>query len=117
MKDPLPEIEWNECLEKAAREHLNDIGPKGILSHIGSNKSSYNERIEKQCKWGGSIFEAIAYGPRESARDIVISWIVDDGVQKRVHRINLFQADHVYAGIAHGKHKTAQQCAVAVFAA
>lgn len=58
-------MEWNEHLEKAAQDHLDDIGPKGILSHTGSDKSNYKTRIEKYCKWGGSIFEAISYGPRD----------------------------------------------------
>jgi uncharacterized protein YkwD len=55
-------MEWSEELERAALDHLEDIGPKGLLSHAGSDKSSYKQRIERYCKWGGSIFEAIDYG-------------------------------------------------------
>ena len=60
-----------------------DIGPKGLLSHAGSDKSTYRDRIERHCRWGGSIFEAIDYGEKESAREVVIAWLVDDGVPKR----------------------------------
>lgn len=49
IKEPLGEIQWNECLEMAAKDHLKDIGPKGILSHTGSDKSNYKQRIEKHC--------------------------------------------------------------------
>jgi uncharacterized protein YkwD len=49
LKDPLPELQLNEYLTKAAKDHLSDIGPKGILSHIGSDKQSYKERIERHC--------------------------------------------------------------------
>ena len=73
-------------MEKAGADHLKDIGPKGILSHTGSDKSTYKSRIEKHCKWGGSIFEAIDYGWKETAKDVVISWLIDDGVPRRVHR-------------------------------
>lgn len=113
---PLPPFEWNENLMKAAQDHLDDIGPKGLLSHTGSNKSSYKERIEKYVKWGGSIFEAINYGPRELARDVVVGWLVDDGVPKRTHRMNLTGADLKLCGIASGDHKNAMSCNVAVFA-
>jgi uncharacterized protein YkwD len=67
----------------AALEHLGDIGTKGLLSHTGSDKSSYKDRIEKYCLCGGSIFEAIDYGAREAAKEVVITWLVDDGVPKR----------------------------------
>ena len=102
---------------RAAEDHVADIGPKGILSHTGSDKSSYKVRVERHCKWGGSIFEAINYGPREQAKDVVISWVVDDGVPKRVHRTNLLSPELKQIGIACGPHKAAQFCNVAVFAA
>ncbi len=47
----------------------------------------------------------------------MINWIVDDGVPKRVHRMNLLNPDLKHAGISSGKHKAAQFCNVAVFAA
>jgi uncharacterized protein YkwD len=58
----LPDLEWSDPLQKAATDHLLDIGPKGLLSHQGSDKSNYKDRIERYCKWGGSIFESIDYG-------------------------------------------------------
>ena len=86
---------------------MKDIGPKGLLSHTGSDKSNYKQRIEKHCKWGGSIFEAINYGPKDEAKDVVIGWIVDDGVPKRVHRMNILNPDLKHAGICSGEHKVA----------
>jgi uncharacterized protein YkwD len=56
------ELKWSPELEKAATDHMTDIGKKGLLSHTGSDKSNYKVRIERHCKWGGSIFEAIDYG-------------------------------------------------------
>ncbi len=103
----MPELKWHESLDKAANDHLKDIGPKGILSHVGSDKSTYKQRIEKYCQWGGSIFEAIDYGSREQAKEVVISWLVDDGVPKRSHRNNIFYKNHTYAAIACGNHKAA----------
>ena len=95
---------------------MDDIGPKGLLSHAGSNKCTYKERIEKYCKWGGSIFEAMSFGPRDHAKDVVIGWLVDDGVPKRSHRISITSGDLHEIGIASGAHEKADNCNVAVFA-
>lgn len=78
------------------------------MTHQGSDKSTYKDRIERYCQWGGSIFEAIDYGQRESAKEVVIAWIVDDGVPKRQHRNNILGSDHKYIGIATGEHKVTQ---------
>lgn len=47
----------------------------------------------------------------------MIAWLVDDGVPKRVHRMNLLNKEHKYLGVANGDHKVAEQCVIAVFAA
>ena len=117
LKDALPELTLSDCLSKAAKSHVSDIGPKGILSHTGSDKSSYKERIERHCQWGGSIFEAIDYGLKESARETVISWLVDDGALKRKHRLNMLSLENKMIGVAKGPHKVSKECVVAVYAA
>lgn len=96
---------------------MEDIGPKGLLTHQGSDKSTYKDRIERHCKWGGAIFEAIDYGAHESSREVVINWLVDDGVAKRSHRNNLLAAEHRYLAVASGLHKTTERCTVALFSA
>jgi hypothetical protein len=47
---------------------------------------------------------------------VVIKWVLDDGVQKRVHRTNLMFKEHKFCGISCGSHKTTEHCVVAVFA-
>lgn len=117
IKEPLQELVSHECLTKSAQDHYNDISVKGLLSHTGSDKSTYKSRIEKYCAWGGSIFEAIDYGQKETAKEVVISWLIDDGVPKRVHRSNLFYKDHQYCSIVSGSHSAAEYCVIALFAA
>ena len=46
------------------------------------------ERIEKYGEWNGKIGENIDFGSNE-AMEIVISFLVDDGVSSRGHRMNL----------------------------
>ena len=35
---PLKPLKWAPQLEKAALDHIADIGPKGIISSLGSGK-------------------------------------------------------------------------------
>lgn len=101
----------------AARDHLQDIGKKGLLSHKGSDGSNYKERIEKHCKWGGAIFEMIDYATRESAKDLVLALLVDDGVPHRINRNKLFDPVLTSVGVQYGPHKVAENCCVLVYAA
>ena len=111
-------MKGNQFLKNAAKDHYVDIASKGLYSHKSSDgKRTYKERIEKYCMWGGSIFEAILYGEKPSARDVVLSWIIDDGFKSRTHRINLLNKDHVEVGIVCGPHSGCGFCYIAVFAA
>ena len=58
----LPAYEWDEGLTSAARDHANDIGPKGITGHTGSDGSSMTDRIERYGEWMGHIGENISFG-------------------------------------------------------
>ena len=49
-------------MAKAARDHCNDIGPKGKISHVGSDGSQPWERIERYGEWGGEVAENISFG-------------------------------------------------------
>jgi uncharacterized protein YkwD len=88
------------------------------LNHTGKNGSSYAERVEAYCRWGGSLFEALDFAPRTSSRDLVVAWLVDDGDKKRSHRKQLFNDKFKYFGIASGPHlKLPIQCSIALFSA
>ncbi len=76
------EIDW------AAEDHVEDIGPAGILSHTGTDGSSPSERISRYIEWGSSG-ENIAFGQR-TGKDVVLDLIIDDGVPSRGHRDNIY---------------------------
>lgn len=46
----------------AARDHAEDIGPKGIAGHEGSDGSTMQDRIERYGDWSGYIGENISFG-------------------------------------------------------
>ena len=63
------------------------------------------------------MFEAIDYSTRETAKDVVLAWLIDDGVPKRSNRLNLLSKENAYCALASGSHITAESCTVSMFAA
>jgi uncharacterized protein YkwD len=58
----LPAYTLEDGLTAAASDHANDIGPKGITGHTGSDGSSMTDRIERYGEWMGHIGENISFG-------------------------------------------------------
>lgn len=100
---PIPPLSLSKGLSLAARDHAKDQGKTGQTGHAGSDKSTMGQRIERYGQWETTIGENIAYGG-ETARDVVIQLIVDDGVPSRGHRTNIFNASFLLVGIACGTH-------------
>lgn len=112
---PVKELIYSEELSLAARDHVIDIGDKGISGHMGSNKSTLNERIEKYIEWNGLISESIQYC-YQFASNIIMSLLIDDGSKDKHQRINLFSEDFNYVGIGCGGHKKYHLCTVINYA-
>ena len=92
-------------------DHANDIGPRGIAAHDGSDGSTMKSRIERHGSWNGRIGENISFG-KDTGRDIILQLIVDDGVPGRGHRTNCFNPDFNVVGVATGTHKVYNFCCV-----
>jgi uncharacterized protein YkwD len=104
-QSPLPALAASRGLSRAARDHVEDQGPRGRLGHSGSDGSDMTDRIERYGTWDGSVAENISYGST-TARDVVIGLLVDDGVPSRGHRANILSAKARFAGVACGRHTT-----------
>jgi uncharacterized protein YkwD len=87
----------------AARDHALDQGKSGRIGHNGADRSTFKTRLERYGRWDITIGENIDYG-NETARDIVVSLAIDDGVPDRGHRKNLLNAEFAVAGVAIGNH-------------
>jgi hypothetical protein len=87
---PIPSIKSSELLERAALDHVNDMGTNNLTGHDGSDRSTVATRAERYCKWLITIGENIDFG-NNNARDIVVALIIDDGVPSRGHRMNLMK--------------------------
>jgi uncharacterized protein YkwD len=99
----IPPLSLSKGLSMAARDHARDQGKTGQTGHGGSDRSTMGQRIGRYGAWEKTAGENIAYGG-ESARDVVIQLIVDDGVASRGHRGNIFNANFLVVGIAFGTH-------------
>ncbi len=103
QQQPVAALEWSDGIFRAARDHQRDQGPRGATGHSGSDGSTMDSRLRRYGAWVGTAAENIDYGST-SARDVLISLIVDDGVPSRGHRRNIFNPDIRVMGGACGEH-------------
>lgn len=91
-------------LSGLAKGHATDMGKHGTVSHDSSNGTPFAERVRKKVK-SGLIAENCDYG-NETAIDIVMSLLIDDGVQSLGHRMNILNPQLHFIGIAIEPHKS-----------
>jgi uncharacterized protein YkwD len=100
----------SEGLSRAARDHVEDTGPKGISAHRGSDGSDPSGRAKRYGLY--SCGENISFG-KSTAQDILIQLLVDDGVPGRGHRQNCFDTRYTIVGTAVGDHaKSGTMCVI-----
>jgi uncharacterized protein YkwD len=99
---PLPPLALSTGMSHAAADHCAEQ-VEGQLGHDGNDRSSPGDRISRYGTWSATWGENISYG-QKTARGIVLTLIVDDGVRSRGHRKNIFNPKFNYAGAAFGSH-------------
>jgi uncharacterized protein YkwD len=100
-----PPLKLERELNSSARDHVRDIGPKGLAQHEGTNGSSPETRVRKYIRGQIAVGEVISFGPEQS-RDVIIDLVVDDGVLDRGHRKILLDPRFRRMGAACGPHTT-----------
>ena len=108
---PLQPLQWDDCLAQSAQEHVDDIGPKGLLLYQSSDGTEPEDRITKYGNYIESLGENIDFGPNDEI-GVIVSLTLDDGEEDRPHRDNLFKNDYKKIGIACGPHQTEFQMCV-----
>lgn len=96
---------WDDGLAIAAQDHCNDTGPKGIMSHTGTDGSKVWHRIARYGKSAGLQGENLSFGST-TAIDYMMSLFIDDGVRDRGHRSNVWNTQFHKTGIASCDHKS-----------
>ncbi len=99
----LPALAISKGLSMSARDQAMDQGKSGATGHGGSDLSTPFARMDRYGTWQGTAGENCSYGP-DTAREIVIALIVDDGVTSRGHRANIFSRDFLRVGVAVASH-------------
>jgi uncharacterized protein YkwD len=102
-QEPRAPLSPLEALARAARDHVKDTGPRGIVGHQGSDGSDPMTRVRR---YAANLYvgENVSYGP-DAAREIVVQFLVDDGVAGRGHRENIMRKEYARIGVSIGAHK------------
>jgi len=100
---PLPPLRFSQGLYLAAQSHVKDQSFSGGLGHKGSDNTLIEQRVKQYGVWQGGIGENITYGD-DSARERILTWLIDDGFPSRGHRRRLLSTDYHVAGISCGSH-------------
>jgi hypothetical protein len=82
---------------------VKDQSSSGGIGHKGSDSTLIEERVKLYGSWQGGIGENITYGD-DSARERILTWLIDDGVPSRGHRRRLLSNDYNVAGVSCGAH-------------
>ena len=89
------------CL--AALAHVKDQGTTGATGHQSADSTFIEQRVKLFGTWQGVIGENLTYGD-ESARERLLTWLIDDGFASRGHRKRLMSSDYKVAGVSCGPH-------------
>jgi uncharacterized protein YkwD len=83
----------------AAKDHALDQSRTGQTGHNGSDRSDPFKRMERYGGGYKTAGENCAYGPN-TGRDIVVQFLVDDGVPSRGHRTNIMNRNFTQTGLS-----------------
>ena len=100
---PAPPLNGSEGLRLAAVSHMKEQSGSGATGHAGADKMLIEERVKPYGAWQGDIGENLSYG-NESARERLLTWLIDDGVKSRGHRRRVMSQNYKVAGISCGPH-------------
>ena len=114
--EPVATLTPSRGLSKSAADHAREQARTGGMGHVGGNGSQPWDRMSRYGTWRITVAENIYYGS-SNPRDIVLQLIIDDGVEGRGHRLNIFNSDYRVVGIGCGPHAQFDMMCVMNFAA
>ena len=108
---PRQELTYSLGLAKACRDHVLDVGPKGLFSHTGSDGTTPAARASRHVASGEANVENLAFidesaGLSPDAESVITQMLINDGELDRDTRNNLLSGDFTHVGVACGCHAT-----------
>lgn len=113
---PLPEFKTADGMVKGALDHSQDLQKNNRTGHRGTDGSLPMDRVSRYGIAASGVFENISYSTN-TARDVVLTMLIDDGNANRNHRKNLLNPQLKIVGLAAGDSKDAGKFCVLVLAA
>lgn len=100
--EPMQALILNDKLSDAALWLAEDQAHSGTIGHVGSDGSELKDRINRSgFVWMG-CGENCSYG-KYTARDFILSLLIDDNVPSRGHRNNILKPEFAQVGIGLAK--------------
>jgi uncharacterized protein YkwD len=112
---PAPPLTLSLGMCSGARELVRDQSASGATGHQGADGSFCEQRTQRFGSWTEPIGENLSYGD-DSARERVITFLIDDGFASRGHRKRLLDPTFKVAGVACGGHKLGAMCVITLAA-
>jgi len=100
----MPALKWSDAAMNACVDHVGDLGPKGERGHVGTDGSTFKDRLKRYADFGRGA-ENLHFGADTDATGVIMGLFIDDGVPSRGHRTHLF-GDFESVGGKTGAHET-----------
>ncbi|MDT7541927.1 MAG: hypothetical protein QOE33_1831 [Acidobacteriota bacterium] len=94
---------------------VKEQGLKGLTGHKGVDGGFCDQRLARFGRIEGPVGEALSYSA-QTARQRVLTWLVDDGFSTRGHRNSLLNSGYKVAGVSCGDHARFSMMCVVDFA-
>jgi uncharacterized protein YkwD len=108
---PAPALSLSQGMCSGARELVKDQAGTESTGHRGTDGSFCEQRAQRFGTWKEPIGENLTYG-NDTARERVLTLLIDDGFANRGHRKRLLDASFRVAGVACGDHKLGAMCVI-----
>lgn len=108
---PAPALSLSQGMCSGARELVKDQAGTDLSGHRGKDGSFCEQRAQRFGTWKEPIGENLSYG-NDTARERVLTLLIDDGFANRGHRQRLLDASFRVAGVACGEHSLGAMCVI-----
>jgi len=108
---PVPAVAMSRGMCAGARALVEEQSLSGATGHRGADGRFCEQRTQSFGAWADPIGENLNYSD-DTARERVITLLIDDGVANRGHRQRIFDPKYKVVGDACGGHKIGGMCAI-----